>query len=218
MDIVLVILGAVTVSGVIFFLIYQLVSLPIRTSGYLDKDAIERYYKTKSYFRSGEAPPSFFREELVEKMKENGAQIITENMICIGKRKNNSFIPSPLLLSYFTQKDTQKEKKIEIKTIENGAYLKDDGTTYHPGHFHYRIFDNAILFHREDNITYFLHGSWYVKKKFKEKFDKEWKEGTPLDGKNLTENNSLVELDYHKYEKAKIEDIKKLKKEAKIEN
>ncbi len=139
-------------------MIYQLPSPPIRTSDPSDNGAI-KYCNTKSYFRSGEAPPSFFGKNLVKTIENKGAQIITEDMICIGKRTNNSFVPSPLLLSYFSQ----KEKKIEIKMIENRAELKeDDSTTYHPNHFHYRIFDNAIFFHRDDNITYFLRGSWYI--------------------------------------------------------
>ncbi len=65
MDIILVISAAVAISGVIFFLIYRLGSLPIRTSDPSDEDATI-YYKTKSYFRSGEAPPSFFGENLVK--------------------------------------------------------------------------------------------------------------------------------------------------------
>ncbi len=136
-------------------------------------------------------------------------------MICIGKRTNNSFLSSPLFLSYFSQ----KEKKIKIKIIENKACLKDDGNTYHPNHFHYRIFDNAIFFHRDDNITYFLHGSWYLKKKFKKRFDKEWEKGTTLDEKIFLEtDNLLVELNDHIYEKAKEEEIEKFKKEANIKN
>ncbi|PKP61308.1 MAG: hypothetical protein CVT88_00550 [Candidatus Altiarchaeales archaeon HGW-Altiarchaeales-1] len=215
MDIIFVILVAVALSGGIFFLIYQLVSLPIRTSDPSDKSAI-RYCKTKSYFRSGEAPPSFFGEDLVKTMEEKGAQIIAEDMVCIGKRTDNSFVSSPLLLSYFSQKG---ERKTEIKVIKNGACLKEDGTSYHPNHFHYRIFDNAIFFHRGDNITYYLRGSWYLKKKFKKRFDKEWKEGTTLDEKIFPETDKLlVELDYHRYEKARKEEIEKFKKEAKIEN
>ncbi len=219
MDFILVISATVAISVGVFFLIYQIGSPTIRTSDPSDTGAI-RYYKTKSYFRSGEAPPSFFGESLVETIKEKGAQIITEDMICIGKRMDGSFIPSPLLLSYFSQKE-EEEKKIEIKTIKNGACLKEGGTTYHLNLFHYRIFDNAIFFHRSDNITYFVHGSWYLEKKFKKRFDKEWKERTTttLDKEIfLKTDNLLVELNNHIYEKAKKEEIEKFKKEVNIEN
>ncbi len=214
MDIFILLLGLITLSVV--FIAWQL-RFSVNIGSNISHLMYEAAYGGYMWIRTGELPVHVFNNDIAKIAKENGANVVTEDLICIGKRTKNGFIPSKFLLT------AMSSKNIEIRRLVTGAYLNEStGQVDHPGQCHYRIFKRGILYHGHDSkmeetpSNHYI-SSLYWKWKFKRKFEDEWKNASIINKENIITayNGKFLIRGDTKYEYASDEEIEEFKRNLK---